>query len=225
MLEFIIIVAIIFAVWFFRFRDKSNATPVEAVVQPKKDEPKAKKVEAKSAAPATNSKPAPAPVVAVKKPVAVSGVPEDASLKRHYLQNQAALAEAAKSVPQESPAVAEPMSEKPAPELESSEPSVPEDSMLKRHHQQLHDSVVDHDAELLIAALEDDANEPAVVEMQTPANTSCIPEDATLKRHFIQQLTAEIAAEMPACPTDSSLKRHYETQLMNAVDEQLQALA
>lgn len=48
-----------------------------------------------------------------------------------------------------------------------------------------------------------------------------VPEDATLKRHFLSELTAEIEASMPEKPTDSSLKRHYDAAVQAKLDELL----
>lgn len=53
---------------------------------------------------------------------------------------------------------------------------------------------------------------------------SGIPEDSALRRHFIQQLSAEIEVTMPERPTDSTLKRHYDAQLLDLVDSKLDAL-
>jgi hypothetical protein len=38
----------------------------------------------------------------------------------------------------------------------------------------------------------------------------CIPEDSTLKRHYLTHVRALIKAKYPPCPTDSTLKRHYQ---------------
>ena len=66
---------------------------------------------------------------------------------------------------------------------------------------------------------------PNVAEVvEGSSRVSSIPEDAALKRHFIQQLTAEIEATMPARPTDSTLKRHYDAQLSSSVACKLDAL-
>lgn len=37
-----------------------------------------------------------------------------------------------------------------------------------------------------------------------------VPEDSTLRRHFLTQLRAEIEARMPPAPIDASLRRHYD---------------
>ena len=46
-----------------------------------------------------------------------------------------------------------------------------------------------------------------------------LPQDSTLRRHFITQLRATIVALKPARPTDSTLSRHYDA-LINAEVEQ-----
>jgi len=56
----------------------------------------------------------------------------------------------------------------------------------------------------------------------TPASSATgikIPEDSTLKRHFISALIVEIEADMPARPTDSALKRHYDAAVQAKLDE------
>ncbi len=54
---------------------------------------------------------------------------------------------------------------------------------------------------------------PAVVAESKSAPKSAIPEDSALRRHYLSQLSADVAASLPAKPTDSSLKRHYEQLL------------
>ncbi len=62
---------------------------------------------------------------------------------------------------------------------------------------------------------------PAVVEKVVAAESSSIsiPEDATLRRHFIAQLKADIESSMPARPTDSTLKRHYDASVQAELDK------
>ena len=173
MLEFIIIVAIAAAVWFFRFKDKAKEASAEPVLAPQKaTEAKSKdKPEVRGVSEATQ-------VVNVVADVSKQEdfIPEDSALKRHYLQHQAALAEQG-----EQPVVVE------------------------------------------VVAKVSGVKTVTVNVLGNVASVT-IPEDATLKRHFIQQLTTEVAATMPQRPTDSSLKRHFDVQLLNAVDERLQAL-
>jgi hypothetical protein len=42
-----------------------------------------------------------------------------------------------------------------------------------------------------------------------------VPEDATLRRHFMTQLRSEIELELASRPTDVNLQRHYDA-LVNA---------
>ncbi len=48
-----------------------------------------------------------------------------------------------------------------------------------------------------------------------------MPEDATLKRHYISILKAEIESKLPSRPTDSTLKRHYNTRVQSELDNLL----
>ena len=48
-----------------------------------------------------------------------------------------------------------------------------------------------------------------------------IPEDSTLKRHFIAILKAEIESKLPPRPTDATLKRHYDAQVQTELDDLL----
>ena len=109
---------------------------------------------------------------------------------------------------------------------------MPEDSALRRHYLQ---NLVTQDENptdtVTVGAVSEE-----IVEISAPKENIAevakgvshsplsIPEDAALKRHFIQQLTAEIAAAMPARPTDSTLKRHYDAQLASSVLSQLDML-
>ncbi len=48
-----------------------------------------------------------------------------------------------------------------------------------------------------------------------------IPEDATLKRHYISILKSEIESKLPSRPTDSILRRHYETRVETELESLL----
>jgi len=61
-----------------------------------------------------------------------------------------------------------------------------------------------------------------VVANQAASNR--IPEDAVLRRHFIQSLIAGVEATLDGEPSDSSLNRHYQTQVANDVMDKLAAL-
>ncbi len=51
-----------------------------------------------------------------------------------------------------------------------------------------------------------------------------VPEDATLKRHFMTQLLFETAQSLPERPTDSTLKRHYDAILEDLLSQKLESL-
>lgn len=48
-----------------------------------------------------------------------------------------------------------------------------------------------------------------------------IPEDSTLKRHFIATLKCQIESEMSPRPTESTLKRHYDSTVQSKLDDLL----
>ncbi len=51
---------------------------------------------------------------------------------------------------------------------------------------------------------------------------SCVPQDSTLKRHFLSNLMAEVVSSFSPRPTDSMLKRHYDTMINTAFEQRLQ---
>ncbi len=51
-----------------------------------------------------------------------------------------------------------------------------------------------------------------------------VPEDATLKRHFMTQLLFETEQTLPERPTDSTLKRHYDAMLEDLLSQKLESL-
>lgn len=54
---------------------------------------------------------------------------------------------------------------------------------------------------------------------------SAIPEDSTLKRHFVTQLRAEIIDIYPSRPTDSTLGRHYDGLISAELERKLEELS
>lgn len=54
-----------------------------------------------------------------------------------------------------------------------------------------------------------------------PVEKQRIPEEATLKRHFMTQLMAEIESELFPRPTDSILKRHYDSLISEKLADRL----
>ena len=176
-IEVVIIIVIAIAVWLFiHFRKKSHESAADSSAKPVSAQAISTEPE-----PEVKMEPAPAPIVkesiVVEASEGVSAIPEDSTLRRHYLQNLAVQCDrSADAVSEEAVVV-----------------SKPEDAVSK------------------------------VLAVET-GSVSSIPEDRVLKRHFIQQLTAEIAAAMPDRPADSTLKRHYDAQLLSLVHSKLQEL-
>lgn len=79
------------------------------------------------------------------------------------------------------------------------------------------------------SAAEKTFNSPVLALVENAAATpiSCrhagiisrIPEDSTLRRHFLCQLKAEFVAQFEPKPTDSTLKRHYETEINSKFEQ------
>ncbi len=195
MIEVGVILVIIVAVWFYlRTKkqgidssveaDKKSEFVQEAATEIKK-ETASKPVEVGSKSVSASAK--------VSDPVAV--IPEDSTLRRHYLHNLAA-------------------------KKASLETPFPEDSALRRHYLQNLAAQTGSSSSNDTQAVAIEATVPeniAVVKTSTP-------DEAEVKRDLIQQLVAETEATMPPRPTDSTLKRHYDTQLMSSVLSQLEAL-
>jgi hypothetical protein len=151
-------------------------------------------------------------------------LPQDSMLKRHYLTNLRAI-------------------------IDSLSPFRPTDSALLRHYNtQLTANIeqcLNNKAamEKLICHYENHKKTPAptakapqiVIEesslntetasenvvLAVQDNTSKIPKDSMLRRHYITHLHSQIAAKMPARPTDSTLRRHYNAMLESEVNNQL----
>lgn len=58
-----------------------------------------------------------------------------------------------------------------------------------------------------------------------PALKMSIPEDSTLRRHFLTHLQSEIEAVLCPRPTDSVLRRHYDGLVAAELENCLAALA
>ena len=138
-------------------------------------------------------------------------IPQDSTLRRHFITQLLA-------------------------ELESGLPSRPTDSTLRRHYDAMLDVEVENRlleenkdqpslpgqaSETVVAVQHEQA--PVVVAKQ-PHDISekvKIPEDSTLRRHFLAHLRAEIESGMPVRPTDSSLRRHYNATIEVEVNKYL----
>lgn len=149
-------------------------------------------------------------------------LPTDAQLRRHYLTNLLTIA--------------------------TTLHPRPEESTLRRHHRQLALSLVEDMLEHpeTIEALEDLARErnrlvapkyafvaadipvppmaaaPAIElpEPTSPYDRVSLPEESTLRRHFIQQLLARVEEVFPR-PAESTLRRHYDQWLASEVEDLL----
>ncbi len=48
-----------------------------------------------------------------------------------------------------------------------------------------------------------------------------VPEDSTLRRHFLTQLRVDVEAELPPRPTDPTLRRHYDHMVVAEMEERV----
>ena len=235
-IEVVVVIAVALAAWLFvHFRKKMHKPEVESVVAQKVSK--------------VSSEPEPVKVDAAVVSAVTDVIPEDSTLRRHYLQNLANaesvaevdVSEAEAVVQVDMAVVSEVTDVVPEVDVSESEPVVeidtavvsavtdviPEDSTLRRHYLQnlanaeaVIEPVVNEEPVLANVAEE----VPLQADVAGMVSGAGIPEDVVLKRHFIQQLTAEIEVQMLPRPTDSTLKRHYDAQLLSAVNCQLDAL-
>ncbi|WP_305908839.1 hypothetical protein Q9L42_008655 [Methylomarinum sp. Ch1-1] len=100
-------------------------------------------------------------------------------------------------------------------EIEAGFGSRPTDSTLKRHY----DAMVDAEYETRIQALlfassaENDVAEEPVQKL---------PEDSMLRRHFLAELQARIAAKLPPRPSDFNLQRHYNAMIQERFNREIE---
>jgi len=148
-------------------------------------------------------------------------LPQDSTLRRHYLTNLRAM-------------------------IESLKPPRPTDSSLSRHYDamilaEIEQCVSDQGAiERLICNYEDhkkalaqQIQEPKTIaepllkaEMSREGSEAQqenlkLPEDSMLRRHYITNLYAIVESNMPHRPTDSVLRRHYDTMINTEVNKLL----
>lgn len=113
-------------------------------------------------------------------------VPEDSTLKRHYLTQ----------VAEEQNLIKNPY---------------PTDSVLRRHYQQNQTAALN----LTPPTTKSEFAEEPMENTDTPKNHQpqakriSVPEDSVLKRHYLSRLRTEIEKQYPPCPSDAVLKRHY----------------
>ena len=77
----------------------------------------------------------------------------------------------------------------------------PTDSVLRRHYDAAHKLSVDVSPGTIVLGAASAAANGRV----------CVPEDSVLKRHFINQLRAEIERGLSPTPSDSVLRRHHDS--------------
>jgi len=122
-------------------------------------------------------------------------IPEDSILRRHYLAHKAA-------------------------EIEARVNPYPTDSVLRRHYETMAKTGFEAAVQKLTPAIKIEAQP-----IEQPEEVLYkIPEDSVLKRHFLNQLRAEIEASLFPRPTDSVLMRHYETLLDSELESRVARL-
>lgn len=188
MIEFVIIIAIAAAVWFYiNFSKKKNEAEIDSSVETVATQKVTSEVDPGlevDPEPETEVKEVPEPEIevaletTVQEPVAIKAteinevaddIPEDSTLRRHYLQNLGVADSSSTAVAE---AVEEPVSEVVAVETNSVS-GIPEDAVLKRHFiQQL----------------------TAGTEAAMPAR----PTDSTLMRHYDAQLLSSVLSQLEA---------------------------
>ncbi len=145
-------------------------------------------------------------------------IPEDVVLRRHFLTHLRSI-------------------------IESLHTSKPSDNTLRRHHETLLanelDSCLDDEAYLQkilnkYEAFKKTSTEKILKKAQNfieigvkdiQAIKLSIPEDATLRRHFICHQRALIESSKQPKPTDSTLLRHYQAMIDAELEERLQAMS
>ncbi|MGD0958374.1 MAG: hypothetical protein ABSB19_01060 [Methylomonas sp.] len=147
--------------------------------------------------------------IAAKASVTEQAIPEDSVLRRHYLSNRQA----------EKRMISNPY---------------PTDSTLRRHYESYLASLLDkktsgteslsNQAQTVTVGVSQRAVEAEVKSAGLKSESKegrkiNLPEDSTLRRHFLTQIQAEIESKLMPKPSDSTLRRHYETLFNNKLDE------
>ncbi|NOT12402.1 MAG: hypothetical protein HOP23_11320 [Methylococcaceae bacterium] len=154
--------------------------------------------------------------IRVKSVIEKQKLPEDSVLRRHFLATLRA-------------------------KVESAYPARPTDSTLRRHFDSLIATEIEKYIEAPIAspvkakaaAIDKPIVIPTVTVSSAPINpvdicsktqVAKLPQDSTLKRHYVSQLKAEIEAGLPGRPSDSILKRHYESLIATEMAKRLEEI-
>jgi len=106
----------------------------------------------------------------------------------------------------------------------SDEQKIPEDSTLRRHY--LANQAAQKQPKYVEPAAPIVEPEPVIAEVaeEKPVETALklqVPQDSTLKRHFIAGLKADIESNMPARPSDATLRLQYDTEVQAELDKLL----
>lgn len=73
----------------------------------------------------------------------------------------------------------------------------------------------------VVAAKRDDSVEQALQVVQTKPHSLLLPQDATLRRHYLAHVQSLVEALLPSRPTDSTLVRHYNAMLGDRLEQAL----
>lgn len=156
-----------------------------------------------------------------EKPVKVHTLlPEDSALKRHHVTQLQAMAIAVRgSCPSDATLRRHYLTDI-AMEVECClNDKVALERLMHDYHQTKKSIIVEPVALEPVVMVESEViaePEPIVVsteETHEACKCSKIPEDSTLKRHYLTQIKAQAIENLPPCPTDSTLRRHYHSLL------------
>ena len=216
----IVVLVLIGLLIFFKLRKKTlaNATP-----QASNEPQKAAIQETPKPQPVEPVKPSvePQPVTETLKPVKTHALlPEDSTLKRHYVTQLQAMAIAVHGACPSDATLRRHYMVEIAAEVERCLDDQASLERLMEAYQAKKSVVVECVESKPTPVVETPVPAPAVVaepvintETVNVCHCSKIPEDSTLRRHYLTQIKAKAMANLPPCPTDSTLRRHYQSLL------------
>ncbi|QWF70353.1 hypothetical protein KEF85_13555 [Methylomonas paludis] len=158
-------------------------------------------------------------------------IPEDSALKRHYLSNRAAekLAitnpyptDASLRRHYESQLASQLPQVTPANQIAALDDTAEIGLHTTASTIQIESETAEIAAEPLSSISISAEPETSTTSSPIPSLKATIPEDSTLKRHFLTQLQASISAQLPPKPSDATLKRHYDALVQAKLAEYLQ---
>ena len=240
MIEIGIVVLLLIGVFvFFKMRKKklANTTPQasneskKSVVEEKATvnakapvvEQATSTVETKPVVDTVTSAPTPtAKVVSVQNATSVKVhtlLPEDSTLKRHYVTQLQAMAIAVRGPCPSDATLRRHYLTEVAMEVECClDDKVALEHLMQAYQKTKKTVIVESVAVEPVVVVESEVEvvvEPIAQTEETLEVCQCskIPEDSTLKRHYLTQIKAEAIKNLPPCPTDSTLRRHYQSLL------------